>query len=268
MTIGCPKSRIVGALVSLMVSAGPATAHEFWISPEIGRLQPGDTLVADLKVGLMLKGESYPYLSDRFRSFDIAVAEMLLPVTGLDGDTPALNDVTVEPGLNVIALETIAFRATYDDWAVFRKYLNDEGLEQFEQLHRERGLPEQGFAERYTRYAKALVQVGSIELAHRDFPVGMPLELVADANPYADGSNKLPVTLTWQGEPIAERQINVFQDQDGTITRTSVFTDEQGRAVVPITGSGEYLLNAVHLEPADAPPVVWESHWATLSFRL
>ena len=93
----------------------------------------------------------------------------------------------------MIAHHTIDFRVTYADWAVFRRYLADEGLDAFADLHRARGLPETGFAERYTRYAKALVQAGPADPADRDVRVGLPLELVAQANPYAAGVDALPV---------------------------------------------------------------------------
>ncbi len=77
----------------------------------------------------------------------------------------------------------------------------------------------------------------------------------------------LPVTLIWQGAPVANRQINIFHD-DGAVTRTTATTDETGRALIPLSGDGEYLLNAVVLRSVDDAPVAWASHWATLSFRL
>lgn len=270
MMIRAGSIRVVGAALLAFalatVSVG-ATAHEFWISPQDGKIESGDKIVGDLKVGPKMQGAPYPYLPNRFQFFTVTIGDTTTMIAGNIGDIPALSYVTNRSGLHVIAQHTIAFRVTYSDGAVFQRYLADEGLEGIAERHRARGLPDSGFAERYTRCAKALVQVGPVNSADRDIRVGMPLELVAEANPYASELNDLPVTLTWQGAPVADRQITIWRD-DGAITRTIVTTDKAGRALIPLSGKGEYLLNAVYLLPADAPPVFWASHWATLSFKL
>ena len=214
----------------LALTCGPAHAHEFWISPERGVLDPGEVLTADLKVGQRLKGESYPYLSDRFQVFTRTVGGETWNVAGLDGDLPALSLPAEEPGLTVIAHQTIAFRVTYDDWALFKGYLTDEGLESFAEDHRRRGLPESGFAERYVRTAKALVQVGPVRPEDSDRQIGMRLELFADANPYSAGLDSFPVRLLWRGAPLADRLITIFHN-DGIsdeVSRRTVITDQEG----------------------------------------
>ena len=270
MTIAHFRISAIVVLFGMVANSASVLAHEFWIAPVRGVLMPGDTIVAGLMVGRMLRGADYPYLSNRFRSFTVAVGKSSKRVAGNEGDIPALAYSAERRGLHVIAHHTIAFRVTHDDWMIFRRYLRDEGLDTFADRHRARGLPDQGFFERYTRYAKALVQAGPADPADQDIRVGLPLELVAEANPYAAGVGRLPVTLIWNGAPLANRQINIFRDDgiDSTVTRTKVVTDQDGRALIPLLGNGDYLLNSVHLEPVDAAPVVWASHWASLSFKL
>ncbi len=269
--IAVAPSRMIMANIVVLVAAfavgSPALAHEFWMSLERGRVGPGEEIRADLKVGRMLEGVSHPYLSKRFRKFTIGLHGKEQRVVGNEGDLPALAQAPIGSGLHVISHHTIAFRVVYDDWSLFRRYLSEEGLDHLAARHRERGLPETGFAERYTRYAKALVQVGDIREDDRDAVVGMRLELVADANPYDPNIEALPVRLIWRGAPMAGRQINIFRD-DGGVTRTSVKTDADGRAVIAILGDGDYLLNAVLLLPVENQPVVWSSHWASLTFNL
>ena len=168
----------------------------------------------------------------------------------------------------MVTLETVAFRADHDDWPTFQRYLREEGLTEFEKAHLDRGLPKSGFAERYTRYAKALIQAGPVSKQDTDRDTGMKLELTSGANPYVEDLSELPVTLTWKGAPLAGRQINVFYHNDSAVTPTRLVTDKNGRVIIRLSGPGEYLLNAVHLEPDDSPPIAWASHWATLSFRL
>ena len=258
---------VAGALLALVIHGGPSFGHEFWIAPERGRLEPGEPIRADLKVGQRLAGKSYPYRSDHFQVFTIDVGDAKSRVTGNDGDIPALHQTAGQRGLHVISLQTIPFRVTYEDFAQFRSFLLEEGLKDFEQRHLARGLPEAGFAERYTRYAKALVQVGPVLSDDGDVRVGMPMELIAEANPYEPGLEELQVRLIWQDEPLAQRQINVLQRKsDGSVTRTLTLTDSAGRAVIPLQGDADILLNAVYLEAATDDPVVWASHWASLFF--
>jgi hypothetical protein len=262
------SAAFVAVVLANALSAGGAPAHEFWIAHETGVLDAGDPIIADLKVGRNLLGEPYPYLSSRFTRFTVTVDGETLAVSGNEGDIPAMATIPARPGLNIIAHQTIAYRVTYDDWSIFRNYLVEEGLDNFAKLHRARGLPEQGFAERYTRHAKALVQAGPVMPDDADSRVGLLFELVAEANPYTTGLDALPVSLTWRGEPVEGQQISIFRNAGDNVTRSTVITDSSGRAIIPLDPGSNYLLNAVRLEPAMSDPVVWQSHWASLSFGI
>lgn len=261
------RKLLLSGAALLMLVVTPVFAHEFWIALENGKINPGDTIIGDLKIGVMLKGETYPYLSNRFKSFNVTNGDLTDKVTGNEGDIPALSYVTKQAGLHVISQQTTAFRVTYEDWGLFRRYLNEEGLEKFADLHQQRGLPANGFSERYTRCVKALVQVGPVISSQGDKQLGLPLELLAETNPYATNTDQLAVKLLWQGTPLDNWQITIFHDT-GTVKRTTVMTDDHGQAVIPLSGAGEYLLNAVHLQAVDDTPVVWQSYWGTLSFKL
>ena len=41
-----------------------------------------------------------------------------------------------------------------------------------------------------------------------------------------------------------------------------------GRVLVPLAGGGQFLLNAVQMDPVEHGAVMWESHWALLTFGL
>ncbi len=258
---------LLGLGVPVTFPLAVATAHEYWISLERGQLQAGEPIVADLKVGEHLSGTAYPYLGDRYVSFRIQNADGQAAVESFEGDLPAVRQASLDRGLNIVAQQTIAFRLTYDDPETFRAYLAYEGLDHILAEHEKRGLAQTGFSERYTRYAKALVQVGPASTRDADRFTGLPFEVVAIDNPYT-GRDKVRVQLLWQGKPLGNAQINVFHAPSRE-AKTEVRTDAEGRAEIPLQGDGEYLLNAVHMLPVEgAPPVAWESHWASLSFRL
>ena len=262
------RALIGGAVLACSVSA--AAAHEFWIAPQRYAVEPGAQIVATLRVGQMMRGTEHPYLTTWFHAFTVTTRDGTRDVAGFEGDMPALSYTAAEPGLYVIAYHSTADRITFDDWDLFRKYLAYEGLEGIAEAHRARRLPEIGFTEEYTRYAKALVQVGPVDERDRDAPLGLRFELVAENNPYAPGAETVTVTLLRRGEPAAGRQIAVFRCA-GEVTRTLVTTDARGQAAIPIVDGGVFLLNAVDIRPvetdeAEKHPIVWASDWASLTF--
>ncbi len=265
MQQGFLKTWLFGLLLGWGLA--PAAAHEFWVAPQDYTPVPGARIVTALKVGQMMKGTDYPYLSNRFQSFTITTRRGTRNAKGIEGDSPALNFVADEPGLHIIAFYATPHRLAFDTFGEFVEYLDYEGLGEIAQTHLMRGLPETGIIETYIRCAKSLVQVGPITELDRDRPTGLPFELVAEVNPYAGGLEALPVTLTWQGKPVAGRQIAVFRES-GEVTRSLVTTNADGQALISLASGGEFLLNAVNIEPADDGEVAWKSHWATLTFAL
>jgi len=240
------------------------SAHEFWISLKSGQIGPGDDIVGDLMVGIMMRGNPYPYLPEYIVRFDVTAQRHTDPVGGMPGDLPALNYKTRAAGLQVIVHQTVPFRLTYGDWELFQRYVREEGFPEVEALHLERALPMTGFSERYTRYVKALVQAGPTLPDDADIRTGLPFEIVAEANPYEPGLAALPVRLYWRDQPAPNVQISILHDI-GTVERQTVRTDASGRASIKLA-SGSYLLSAVRIDPVENDTVAWHSHWAALSF--
>ncbi len=264
------RALIVVLLAATLVGGISAAAHEFWIAPERYVVQPGGRIVASLRNGQMMRGNDLPYLSQWFHAFTVTTGDRVKDVSGFEGDMPALSYKAATAGLHVIAYHSTADRVTYDDPDRFRKYLAYEGLDGIAEAHRARGLPETGFTEEYTRFAKALVQVGPVDERDRDASLGLRFELVAENNPYAPGAETVTVTLLRLGEPVAGRQIAVFRCM-GEVTRSIVRTDARGQAAIPIVGGGVFLLNAVDIRPVEPDAtekdaVVWASDWASLTF--
>jgi uncharacterized GH25 family protein len=258
--------RLIVAAWLICVSAS-AVAHEFWVAPKTFRVGLGAQVEASLRVGQMMRGTDYPYLSSGIESFRVTTPGGTQDAVGMEGDLPALSYTAEEPGLHVIAYHSTANEVSYEDWGKFRNYLSHEGLEEFESVHEARGLPRTGFKEAYIRYARSLVQVGPVRKRDRDTARGLPLELVALDNPYAPGLDNLRVVLLREGKPLAGRQISVFRN-DGQVTRSFVTSDALGEVRIPVAKGGNFLLSAVDLQAVNEGEVVWRSHWATLTFGM
>lgn len=257
--------------LGMMLFAGAAAAHEFWIDTKTWQVAPGAPLAASIRVGQDFKGPSYSYLPLKFRRFDIVTGDRVTPVQGRAGDRPALSTNAPDPGLAVIVHVTTDTHLTYKEWDKFAAFLNHKDWTALLDTHIERGLPKTDFRERYSRYAKALIAVG--DGAGADRVMGLETEIVALANPYTDTmKNGLPVRVLYQGAPRADTQVELFEKTpEGQVTVTLFRTNSDGVAHLTVQPGHVYLADAVVLRPLDAETPrdpVWESLWASLTFKV
>lgn len=247
---------------------GAAKAHEFWIDPLDHIVAPGDNIVAELFVGQDYEGARQSFLPLRFKRFDFAFEDAVSDVPGTVGDRPALNMAAPGEGLVVVVHETTNSTLTYTEFAKFEAFVTHKDATWTLEAHQMRGLPEKGFKEVYSRYAKSLVAVGDGTGA--DVEAGMETELVALENPYTDNmSDGIDVRLMYQGAPRADAQIEVFaKATDGTVAVSTVRTDETGVATVPVQPGQRYMLDSVVLRQPVEGDAAWESLWANLTFAV
>ena len=260
------------SLYLLLLLPLSAIAHEFWIEPTRYKLEPSEKIVANLRVGQYFKGNTFSFVPEKFVEFSVIDSSGKRPIDGRLGDLPAVNEPTIKTGLHVLLHHSTVNTLTYTDFAKFERFARKEGNAWLLDAHNQRGLPRKDVTEAYTRYAKALVLVGDGE--GRDEWAGMPLEIVAETNPYADSSSgTISVRLLWNGQGMAGKQISIFRKHGGCeAKRTAVLTDTDGRASIPREPGGRFLLNSVHVvEPPAASKntrAMWQSFWASTTFEL
>lgn len=265
------RHRLPVAVFALMAAPLMVSAHEFWINPVAYEVPSGGTLVATLRVGEHFAGAEQSYLERNFTRFDMRCDDGLVPVPGRAGDRPALNVAAPSDGLCVIIHQTRDYTLTYNDWQKFVNFVEHKDFEGVLDAHRDRGLPETGFVELYSRYAKSLIAVG--DAAGSDAEVGLLTEIVAEANPYTDDlKDGLPIRVLYEGEPRADAQVELFaRPPEGDVEVTLHRTDAEGRVTLPVQPGYAYLADAVVLRllqaQAEKDPV-WESLWASLTFAV
>ncbi len=250
--------------------AATADAHEFWIEPHDYSIAPGDPIVADIKVGQEFEGSTYAFIPKNFRQFGVILGDQAVAAKARMGDRPALNMAVPGEGLAVVVHVTSNSILSYSEWEKFVNFAEHKDFDWLLQAHADRGLPETGFAEVYSRYAKSLVAVGGG--AGADRALGLITEIVALANPYTDDiSGGMPVQVLFQGNPRDDVQLEIFEKQGETVEVTTIRTDADGRAVVPVRPGYEYMLDAVVMLPVEEENdrgIVWESLWANLTFEV
>lgn len=262
--------KFIMALAFYSAISSHTGAHEYWIEPLEFQVKPDTEIIANQKVGQNFKGNKYPLIPQEFTRSGLFSTSGKIQFKGDIGDIPALRARPQHAGLHVLAVATKSDELTYETPEKFQTFLKNQGLEWALIEHRKRGLPDAGFTEAYSRYAKALVQVGPP--GGTDVTIGLPIELIAEKNPYTitlNSTAKLPVRLLWQGKPLRQAQIKIFHRANDKLIISKIRTDDTGRAMIPLSQSGKYLLSAVHIIPwKKSPKAVWHSFWASMTFNL
>lgn len=256
------------ALAAAFWSAAPA-AHDFWIEPSVFRAAPGAEVALRLYVGQDFRGEPLIYLPELHERYVYVDADGERQVEGIPGDDPAGKIQPRGEGAVIVGYRSAAFTISFETLAEFEAYLAKEGLEHIGALRRRLGKRGSNITERYSRAAKALVNVGRAKADAGDRRLGFTLELVAECNPYAlvPGA-ELPLRLYYRDRPLANALVIAFR-KDAPLAKLRARTDRDGRVRLPLARPGIWLVTAVHMVPAAKNVKAdWDSIWASLTFEL
>ena len=242
--------------LSFGLVATPVQAHDFWLQPTSFQVATNAPLEASFLVG-------HAALRERWRNNDrIVVMQGVFArrATDLRGGlrTGKVDLVTriSKPGLHVLAMQSnYAFSnlpaIRFDDYAKV------EGLALIIAA-RQKGNASQPGRERYSRRAKALVQVGTQMPSNQTQAtqaIGLKLEIVPDRNPYAlDASRILPVHVLYNGRRLANATVKLTNLGNDAKPLAVAITDRAGRARFRIPAQGNWLLNVVWGEPVSGNP--------------
>lgn len=244
----------------MLLLAGPAAAHDFWIEPSSFRPSPGERVAVRLRVGEHLQGDPVPRNPERIERFAAVGPEGEARVAGLTGSDPAGWISPAGPGLHWIVFDS-NHASLEQAGPKFDSYLGEEGLERIREIRK----PGEGpVKEIYSRCAKSLLRVGEGSSGY-DRALGLELELIPEKDPYAlKPGEPLPVRLLYRGEPLDGALVVAIAADSKASARTS-----GGRVSLTLDRPGLWLVKAVHMVPAPAGSgAEWESLWASLTFDL
>ncbi|MBD2768590.1 DUF4198 domain-containing protein [Hymenobacter sp. BT664] len=267
----------------IILSAGVALAHEFWLEAPRFRLQPGQTLSIRPFIGMDFKAEPWTNKAAKVLRLvrygpNPADSTDLTPAAGFaPTDTFRTAFSFAQPGTHVVLLRSTNSFIELPA-AQFTAYLREEGLDYPLKLRQERGQEAAAGRETYRRCAKALVQVGearavpaATDSAYRRV-YGLPLELVPEQNPYRLAADQaLTVRVLRAGRPAAGAAVQVWQRQPSGLPTMHFTTraNQNGRVLLRLSGPGPYLLATVGMSEAPAnlrDRADWQSTWASLTF--
>ena len=191
-------------------------------------------------------------------------------------DTAMLSFETGDPGTYLIGVSTAA-RMIDMNAEEFNEYLVHDGIVDAIEQREAAGKTNDEVTERYSKYVKALVQVGDARSGEWAHELGYPVEFMPLRNPYELGvGDELRVRFLRAGEPVANQLVYAnYEGHHGrdaggehveaVITRTNA----DGVATIPLSGTGRWYLRTIHMvETPSEPDIDYESNWATLTFEV
>ena len=253
--------------------ATAAQAHEYWLMPSRFSAPAGERIGVGHRVGSGWPGEPLPRNPQRVVRFALVDGRGERPIAGAAGDEPAGTVTLRTTGLSIALYRSTASPVVLEA-AQFESYLRDEGLEHVVAWRAARGQSLAPGRERFSRNAKALIAVGAANAgtasgAAADRPLGLALELVAEANlRRLAGGGRLVVRLLHEGRPLAGTLVKAIAE-DLAQPRIERRSDAAGRVVFDLPAGGVWLVNAVHIMQAPAgSDYEWDSLWSSLTFEL
>ena len=239
--------------LSLALVAAPAMAHDFWLQPTRFQVAPNAPLGATFQVG-------HGTLRERWNNNDrIVMMADFFAGRRIDrrsdlrsGGEADLVTRFAAPGLHVLGMQS---NYAFSDLPAirFNDYAKVEGLALIIAARQRAGKTAVAGRERYSRRAKALIQVGAQTAANQQFatrPIGLKLEIVPDRNPYAlDASRMLPLHVLYNGRRLANATVKLTNLANDAKPVAVMVTDRAGRARFRVPASGNWLLNVVWGEP-------------------
>ena len=250
--------------------AGPVLAHDLWLIPP-ATAKPGEKVVVEAVSGNKFPTGDHAPDPAKFAAriavgADGKVVEVEAAGTGekagLLAWTPAKSGVyavAVRTTPKVIKLEAEAFNS----------YLVSDGLPHICRLRATEKTLDQPGVERYSKSPKALVKVGDGKGGDPTKPLGLPLEIVPLADPFAKKpGDALKVRVLFGDKPLADAHLGWDHPGDGEEPAGTVRTDAKGEALVPVARAGLMTIRLTHMTRPKAKGHEWESFWTTLTFRV
>jgi uncharacterized GH25 family protein len=244
------------------------SAHDMWIDPVTFFPESGQIVGVRLRVGQDLVGDPLPRDGSLINQFVVFDENGRRPIVGRDGGDPAGLMRTSAAGLIVIGYHSnpSVVELPAD---TFNQYLKEEGLDGAIELRARRNQNGEQARELFSRCAKSLLLSGPLRTGQADRALGLPIELVAEQNPYAiPAGQEFLFRLTYENRALPNALVVAINRQHPS-GKLSARSDRDGRVRFRLPRTGMWLIKAVHMVPAPSGSGAdWASFWASLTFEL
>lgn len=274
--------RRYGALVValLIVASSPIIAHEFWVTPSTWSSDRAARISILANVGDRFPNASSFTTPERVDTVRLVGAGTDLRVPGpyrREGDSLAADITLPSAAGTYVGVFSIKPRVGEKTGPIFEEHLRHQGLDDIVAERARRRETHLAVRERYSRYGKTLVQVGSggdDSAATR--AIGLKIELVPATNPARlRRGEPLRVRLLMDGQPVRGALVGAINAEAKSRPDDwplKARTDANGEVVFTLTARGPWLVRAVRMvrrEGEIGPDAAdWETYWASLTFAM
>lgn len=261
-----------GAALLALTAASAAFGHDFWVQPTRYWIAPNSTAAVSLQVGHgkdRVRWDSDLRRVTTFRTVGpggVKDQRSALRIGAVEQDHPVAFGAS---GTYLLYLTT-DFAESELPGLRFTDYAKAEGLTAALAERDRTKMTDRPGREMYTRRAKAIVQVGPVSASGDAVvmkPLGLSLEIVPEANPYAvDAGDSLPVRVIYEGKPLAGATVKL-NNLDFDFRPIEVLkTDAAGRAVFRMPRAGSWQLNVIWSKPIKSRRADFETTFSSLTF--
>ncbi len=259
---------LLTVVISICLSL--AQAHEFWLQPKKFRYTVGEEMKVDFMVGENFSGEFWDLNRHKVEKAEVyamgAVKNILKDIKSTAG-----NNLTYKfdkQGTHLLSLESnTAFIELEGD--KFKAYLEEDGIENILDERTNTKQLNKPAREYYKRFAKLLVQSGTVTDEAYRRRSGFRYEIIPLANPYTlKVGDYLECRVLWGGAPAAHSLIKVWSHISGRIFLQNIYTENDGTIKFPISSSGTWMVSAVKMVPSEQSGADYQSFWTSLVFGI
>ena len=270
---------VVAAAVMLALAL-PVAAHEFWVTPSQWVLEPGARATILANVGDQFPGANSfttPDRIDTIRLIGPGTDIVVRPPYRREKDSLAADTQLPQTPGTYVGVVVVKPRVGEKSGPVFQQHIAHQGLDDVGEYRTKHGETGKTVRERYSRYGKTLLRVGSGGTsAHVTKPLGLKIELVPEVDPTGlPARSTLRLQLLLDGRPAANALVGgVYAAADAKPEGwpLTARTDANGKVEFRLEHPGPWLFRSVRSVRRSSETgelaADWESYWASLSFNL
>ena len=184
--------------------------------------------------------------------------------------TSFLNFEPAAEGTYVAGLSTMA-REINLKAKDFNEYLEHDGIpDTLAERRREKTL-NKDVLEKYSKHVKTLFQVGDKRTDNYKTPLGYPVEIIPQTNPYSlKVGDEFKFLCLIDGKPLVGQFVMTgYEAANGKLTAgKNVRTDKNGAAKIKIAAPGAWYIRFIQMAKTKESKLDYESKWATLTFAV
>lgn len=255
-------------LMSFLVFAATVFAHDVFLSAKPFVLDKPGSVTLSMYLAEAFPGEVIKWRADKTVRF-----WMIGPGTDVELTTKKETNPVIE--FKNIGTYVIGWNATPSyievEPKLFNEYIEAEGYGNVIEIRKEQGKQDKPGREKYIRFLKCFVQVGSEKTNDYSKTLSQKIELIPLANPYSVSvGSELGVRVLFDGKPLRDTRVMATYDtfsKEHDVYAHTVQTNSEGIARIPINQSGTWMIRTNHMIPLEEDPKAdWESYWTNFSF--